>query len=332
MLIRDPLAQWLGDEAEQARRAARIHDFSSRFRQIPALALLEELLGTANEQPAAGILDLARAFIQDDAAIRACIDEMVDAAAQDPYFQPGVRTASTVVHTGLLLFDGPLLTVMLAVMVPEWLAAKRLDRQGRASISFGGQKSVFRFIRAGGAVLSFWEAPDIAADFSGDPTLRCRLVERRQILDGETVTIDGTRQSFVIEHASSNLVYLQALTPMESSPVMAEFDSETLSFVGASSTDDAGSRIDMMLSLLRVLDRTDAVPLFAEMLESKHFYARWHAMREFLALDAEAALPHLRRMATADPHDEVRTAAAHTLAALFNAQTAPEELVDPCLA
>jgi HEAT repeat protein len=72
-----------------------------------------------------------------------------------------------------------------------------------------------------------------------------------------------------------------------------------------------------MVSLLRIMDRTDAVPLLREILGHRHFYVRWHAMREFLALDAEAALPSLRAMARSDPHPEVRAAAAQALSACF---------------
>ena len=72
-----------------------------------------------------------------------------------------------------------------------------------------------------------------------------------------------------------------------------------------------------MLSLLRTMDRVDAVPVMIDMLANPHFYARWQAMRELLALDAEAALPHLSILAECDPHPEVRTAAAATLAACF---------------
>lgn len=69
----------------------------------------------------------------------------------------------------------------------------------------------------------------------------------------------------------------------------------------------------MMLALLRMMDRRDAIPLFRDLLRSELFYARWQTMREFLALDAAAALPHLREMAVADPHGEVRRVAAQTL-------------------
>jgi hypothetical protein len=73
----------------------------------------------------------------------------------------------------------------------------------------------------------------------------------------------------------------------------------------------------MMLSLLRTMDRTDAIPVFEQMLESPHFYARWQTMREFLALDPERALPHLRKMSVSDRHPDVRAAARATLAMLL---------------
>ena len=41
---------------------------------------------------------------------------------------------------------------------------------------------------------------------------------------------------------------------------------------------------------------------------------RWHVMRELLGLDVRAALPHLRRMASADPHPDARGAADAVLA------------------
>ena len=82
-----------------------------------------------------------------------------------------------------------------------------------------------------------------------------------------------------------------------------------LAFIGASSTDEASSRVQMMVSLLRTMEREDALPLIEEALASPHFYTRWHIMRELLAMDADAALPPLRRMAADDPHPEVRAAA-----------------------
>ena len=40
--------------------------------------------------------------------------------------------------------------------------------------------------------------------------------------------------------------------------------------------------MQMMVSLLRAMERDDALPLFEEALDSPQFYTRWHVMREML--------------------------------------------------
>lgn len=138
--------------------------------------------------------------------------------------------------------------------------------------------------------------------------------------------VDGSRESFVVEHAEADIVYLQATIQTGAAPLTVEYDSQTLAFVNASSTDEASSRVQMMVTLLRAMDRADAVPVLRQLLNSPHFYVRWHIMREMLALDAEAALPDLRRLAATDPHPEVRAAARQTLELFFDDEPALEEV------
>jgi hypothetical protein len=330
MIARQELGAWLADGRERARSAAAVEHFGKTFRQRPEFARLEAELSSMETQDPQAAIEAAMRFFTDPEAVEAAVSEMIESARQDRFFRPPFRTPLSPIHTGLILFDHPSLTLLLAVLNPDALAAKRVFEEGPTSISFGGQHSAYHFFRSGSATLSFWEAPRSGADFVGDPTLRCRLVGRRAIRDGETLILDGRSQGFVIEHATSELVYFQALTPLEAAPVMAEYDSETLTFAGASSTDGLGARVTMMLSLLRLMDRTDAAPLFADLLPTLTFHGRWHAMREFLALEAEIALPHLRHMAASDPHPEVRAAAAETLAAFFPQAPIREEI--SCLA
>ena len=113
------------------------------------------------------------------------------------------------------------------------------------------------------------------------------------------------------------MLYFQAMVRSAAAPLAAEYDSATLDFIGASSTDEASSRLEMMVSLLRAMGREDAFPRFEEALDAPQFYTRWHIMREMLAMDAEAALPSLRRMAASDPHPDVRAAASQTLDLFF---------------
>lgn len=329
MRATDELTAWLSDGERRARSAAEVEEFGRHFRRRPEFARLDSELASPAGRSAAAALDSARRFFADSGLVESAVSAMVDEARRDCFFRPPFRTAMSAIHTGLILYDHPSLTIMLSVMSPDALAAKRMSADGPTSISFGGQHNVYHFVRSGGAELSFWEAPESGACFTGGPDLRCRLVGRRRIEDGESLTLDGRRETFVIEHATSHIFYFQALTPLEAAPVMAEYDSSTLRFVGASSTDELGSRVTMMLSLLRLMERTDAAPLFPQLLRTLSFHDRWRAMREFLALDADCALPHLREMASSDPHPEVREAAAETMSRFFPQASSREDMMCP---
>ena len=316
MIADQRLAAWLDDKAAQARSINLGADLARSFRANPAIGRLEEALTTVAAR-AEDVLEMARAFLEDDQALASCLAPLIEAARADPFVRPPLRNGSSEVHRGLLLFDRPSLTIFLSVASAEAVARKRLSRAGGASIVFPGTLSLYRFIKSGGATMSFWEAPEIEPGFSAQGSGRCRRIEQRRLRDGETFVLDGRRQSFVVDHAASDMVYLQATTPLSAAPLTVEYDCDSHEFVGASSTDEASSRAQMMLTLLRSMDRRDSAPVFEAMLESPHFYTRWSAMRDFLALDAELALPHLRKMAEADGHPEVRDAALQTLAILF---------------
>lgn len=323
MIESNALAAWLEDRTARATTAAAMRGLAETIAAVPAFVDLRQGLRSATERGAAAVLALARRFIGDDESIAALLDSAIAAAAADPFCRPPLRASRNAVQNGLLLFADPALSIQIAATSAEALAVKRLSGEPPPAISFTGQRSLFRFVRAGGAILSIWSAPFIGPDFTAGAGERCRLRERRRLADGDLIELDGRCESFTVDSAVSDLVYLFASTPLEAGPVGVDYDPLTLEPVAASSTDDVGSRIQMMLALLRTMDRRDAAPLFAEALSARHFHARWQAMREFLALDAELALPHLERMAEADPHPEVRAAAEATLAAFFHAPTEP---------
>lgn len=294
------------------------------------MADLAGQLACVEADDADGIMAAATDFLERRRTFDEAMIDMLRAAARDPFFRPPLRRVVSEVHLGLLLLDSAKLSILLAITTPDSLAGKRMSRKGPVSITFGGQRCIYKFLKSGGATVSFWEAPPIEAGFSVAAGGRCRKVGQKRIRDGETIILDGRSQSFVIEHAASDIVYLQAVTPAGAAPVSVEYDADTQSVVGASSTDEIGSRMQMMVSLLRLLDRQDAAPLIRECLASPHFYVRWHVMREFLALDSDLALPSLREMAESDPHPEVRAAAAQTLAAFFSDENAQDREDDLC--
>lgn len=330
MIPGEELSTWLQHRAAQLATAERVEEVAQMLRRLPCLASLEAKLDEAKGAGADSVLALAEEFIARSSGLEEILEVLIAAAKGDPFYRPHFGLASSEVHSGLLLFEEPALTLTLAIMNADAIAAKRANRKGGASLVFTGRRLLFRFLRGGGATLSFWEAPRIEASFTASASGRCRLVERRRIEDGETVHIDGRRFTFIVEEAEQDIVFVEAETSLDAGPLSVEYDSATLRFIGASSTDEASSRTQMMLALLRIMDRQDAAPLFRNMLGSDHFYARWQTMREFLALDAEAALPHLREMAAADAHSEVRQVAAQTLAQLLAEQSRFEGEIIPC--
>jgi HEAT repeat protein len=327
MILGDALGTWLEDKTARAATAAAMRAQAEAIAAIPAFVEMKQALKPAAERGAKAVLALARRLFEDEAAIAALLDRAISAAAYDPFCRPPLRASRNAVQDGLLLFSDPALTVQIAVMSADSLAIKRSSPEGPPAISFTGQRSLFRFLKGGGGTVSVWSSPFLGPGFSAASGDRCRFRERRRLADGDVIELDGRRESFIVDAAVSDLVYLFAATPLGAGPVAVDYDPHTLRAMAASSTDDAGSRTQMMLALLRTMGRADAAPLFAQLLDARHFHSRWQAMREFVALDADSALPHLRHMAERDPHREVRAAAAATLAAFFPDLT---EVPVPC--
>lgn len=318
MIPSPALAAWLADPQAQRSSFARVQDSAAKWGLDPLMTQLERKLSELDAPPAPqAVLALADQFMDESVTFDRLFDEMIAGCRSDPFFRPPFYPLSGDIHTALLLFNNPMLSIALGVTGVDQLAAKKRAHGGKGSIAFSGLLTKFRYLKSGGATLSFWEADPLRDDFVASEAGAARFVEERRLEDGEEVVIDGRCQSFVIEHAERDMVYFQAMVRTGGSPVTAEYDRETLEFVSASSTDEASSRIQMMVSLLRAMDREDAIPLMERELESPRFYTRWHVMREMLALDAGAALPALKRMAAGDPHPEVRAVAAQTLATFF---------------
>jgi hypothetical protein len=322
MIASRALAAWLADRAAQEHTQDGIQESARRWSGRPLMTGLERALAELPEKTPETLLAVARAFIDQAGEIGALMADMIASSANDPFFRPPFYSMRSEIHTGLLLYENADMTIALGVTGVDMLAAKKAGLRGATSIGFTGLTTLFRYVKAGGATISFWEAPPITDAFVASQAARARLTGRRRIEDGEELLIDGRHQSFVIEHAESDMVYFQAMVRVGAAPLAAEYDSRTLEFIGASSTDEASSRVQMMVSLLRTMEREDAVPQVIEALESPHFYTRWHIMRELLAMDAEAAEAPLRHMASSDPHPEIRAAARQTLALFFEAEEA----------
>ncbi len=252
-------------------------------------------------------------MLADDSWVDALVAALAAKMQADPSSIRPSFNLDNDLHTGLLVFEDEKVSIAAGVTSAAQMAAKK-DRPRRvASIGFSGQVGVYRFVKSGGATLSFWEAPPIGPGFNAAEAGVCRRTGARKIADGETLIIDGRRQSYVVEHMESSFVLLQASIAVGQAPLSVEYDSETGAYVGCTATGDTSSRIQMITTLLRKLDHRAAFPAIAAFLDHPDFFVRWHVMKELLGLDVHAALPHLKRMAASDPHPDPRRAARAVL-------------------
>jgi hypothetical protein len=314
MIFGDTLKDWVADPERQRLTQAEIDAFSKNWSRHPAHLGFRAAMASLDAPDADAVAAVVRILFADDGWVDALVGGLAEAMARDAFFDPPFRAINSDIHSGLIAYEDELMTVTAGVSGAGLLAAKKNGERGATSVHFTGHVSVLKFVKSGGARLSFWEAPAIGKDFAAAGAGRCVPTGSRSVADGEILIVDGRRQSWVIDRVQSNLVVLQAEIKKDQAPVSVEYDSATGAYVGCCASDDSASRIQLLASLVRKLGHDDAFAALAEFLTHEDFFVRWHVMRELLGIDAGAALPLLRRMAEADPHPDPRRAAHQVLA------------------
>ena len=280
------------------------------------LAAIDALEGVPAEVALARLIP----WLEDMAWLQARLDAALALLAADPFARPPLRLVGggDGGAGGLVLADRGGVRLTLLVRPAGSCVAPP------ASTVFIPGRAAIRVLASGDASLLWHEVVVDEAEEGGGFTAAaaapCRSEPARALRTGELFQLDTGRQSWSLAEARRDILLLElAVQPPSPLPIRAyDIASGRLIHVSASRRDS--SFRTMALTLLRHLGRTDAAPLFAAETGAEDFAARWHAMRELVALDRVAARPHLAAMATGDPHPEVRRAAVSTLALL---QTPP---------
>lgn len=234
--------------------------------------------------------------------------------AADPFARPPLRPVGGGDGGcgGLILAERG--TIRLTLQLRPFAASAN----AAASALFVPGHAALRVLRSGGALLCEHRVAvspaEEAGQFTANAAAPCHSQPPRPLREGETLRLDTARQSFSLAGGDGDVLLLELTVQPPSRLPIRTYDlaSGRLTHVSASRRDSSFRQ--MALALLRHLGRTDAAPLFVAETASEDFAARWHAMRELIALDAAAARAPLADMAASDPHPEVRRAAAATLA------------------
>lgn len=275
------------------------------FRRSEAYRALESAFAPPAEAERA-----ARALLADDGWVGDLLAPLVKALADDPWFEPPFRVNRDALRIGAVLFESPAVSITATILSADALAALPPPR----SVVVPGRLTLTRYVRSGGARLRLWDAVAAAAgDVYAANAGRCVAAPSIDLADGAVVRLDGRTQGHLLEGARADVVTLGATIRAATAPFMREYDIATGALIRTATNDDRAARTQMLLGYLRLAARRDAAAMFDAATRDPAFFLRWAAMREWLAVDAGAAVPRLREMAAGDPNAEVRTAAAATL-------------------
>ncbi|RNF82857.1 HEAT repeat domain-containing protein [Montanilutibacter psychrotolerans] len=158
----------------------------------------------------------------------------------------------------------------------------------------------------------------IASEPSGQPALH-RDGARRTLRSGEMFSAIGSREAVEIVAADPG-TWLLRVVRSEHGPLVQHFDRVTLRRCGTSSANMHASRIEFVLDLFKRFGHSEAAETVETLQSSSRFhFVRWKAVQTLLHLDYGRGQAALQR-ALADPHPQLRRAAATTLANLERAQ------------
>lgn len=302
----------IGDElrceliAARQRAAADWHD----WRCSPPVRHMRE--GWANVWCVEDAAAHAEALLSDPAWIDAMFATMIGALARHPLADPPVKVSRDALRTSMLIHDCPVASLTATILSAQALG----DAPPPASIVVAGRLSVMRVHRGGGAVLRRWRAAPVRDDFTlaGAGCGCCNALPPAALEDGAIIRLDGRTDAMLITDATSDVVTLTATIRLGAAPVMREYARDDGRPLRAATLDEGAARSQMLLTLLRASGRRDARAAFDAATRDPAFFVRWDAMRQWLAIDADAAGPRLAEMALDDPNADIRAAAAATLA------------------
>ncbi len=299
--------QALASQVRSAGRRAAIADFAARWRAGTPLETLAASLDALDQPDAGAVAALLRPVLADAGWVSGVVVALIAEVARDPLFDPPLLPVRSAVQAGLTLYRGRHAAVVLGVGALDRLAAHK-RRGGGGSIGFTGAMTLIRVLDGGGATLSLWRG----GWRGGAPMTACVPIGRRRLGDGELLELDA-RTSFLVDHARRDMVLLHATIFAGAAPTACEYDRATLALRATSAASERASRAEMLTSLLGAIGRHDGCA-FEVASRAPEPHVRWHAMREWLALDADAAAARLAEIAARDSDAELRALAAETIA------------------
>jgi len=257
-----------------------------------------------------------RPWLEDDGWLRGIAARAVAGLAADPLHLPPMRASRSGRLRHLVLARTERVTMALTMIAPG-VAPGNVEAEvedAAKHVYLSGNFVMTRVLGSTGCVVDQF---GLAEDGHIVP------MGARTLAPGAVAETDERVVAWRLRDTAERIMLLQArIAPHAPAPVRCH-DGATGALVARSASDERAARSLMMLGLLRAMDRRDAAPCFAQAARHRDPFQRWAAMREYVALDAGAALAELDAMATGDADPRLRDLARQTITTIETARPCP---------
>lgn len=230
--------------------------------------------------------------------LRASLADM----ARDPAILPPGHASPWL--QSLVLFDDGELHLSLAMIEGRaWHSARQIEAQQTLEFADGWAR------------LCFLRAEQVEVQrFHRDPARPDRAYAHgfQQVRTGQEFALDNASELLRFSTIEGECLYLRLLVRDPDQRHVSEHDTRTGALLRIRQAQAHEGRLQMTLSLLRSLGRTDAVDGVAQKVSDWPPELRWHAVREALALDSRRGFALLDAMSRDDPDPKLRALALAT--------------------
>jgi hypothetical protein len=228
---------------------------------------------------------------------------LADMAQGGPSLPAGYADA---VCQSLVMFDSDRVHLSLAIMSANAWNAQRETKDTPDIVGFAD----------GWTALSFLGAPDMQLQRyilgKEGANLHAFREPPESPGSGELIYMDNACEALRFVHLGADAVMVRLLVRDPDAEQAIECDARTGEVLRVRQAQSRHGRTQMTLSLLRSLERTEAVPIFERDIATWPAHLRWHGVREALALDSASGFRLLEVVADSDADESVRSLARRT--------------------
>lgn len=207
----------------------------------------------------------------------------------------------------VVMFDHDRVHLSMALISAEGWQAQHCDQQNaQGIIGFADGWTAIRWLSAPAATIQRYQLLRDGGEWRS-------WSEPPEGISPDRITyLDNAIQALRFVDVGADLIMLRLLVRDPHATHAIECDASSGAVLRVREAQSHDGRIRMILSLLRSLQRRDAVATVARIIATWPSHLRWHGVREALAIDSIAGFALLTAMSRTDPDPALRSLAQTT--------------------